>query len=74
MNPTLKKTLFVLLQHLLPQHLLSRLVGRLAECRTPWIKNRLIDGFRRYYDVDMSEALQPDPAATRTSTPFSPAP
>jgi phosphatidylserine decarboxylase len=62
-NPTLKKTLFVLLQHLLPQHLLSRLVGRLAECRTPWIKNRLIDGFRRYYDVDMSEALQPDPAA-----------
>jgi phosphatidylserine decarboxylase len=62
-NPTLKKTLFVLLQHLLPQHLLSRLVGRFAECRTPWIKNRLIDGFRRYYDVDMSEALQPDPAA-----------
>jgi phosphatidylserine decarboxylase len=59
----LKDTLFILLQHLLPQHLLSRLVGRLAECRTPWFKNLFINWFRKRYGVDMSEALQPDPEA-----------
>jgi len=55
--------LFILLQHLLPQHLLSRLVGGLAECRVPWLKNRLIDLFRRHYGVDLSEALEEDPHA-----------
>jgi phosphatidylserine decarboxylase len=59
----LKDSLFILLQHLLPQHLLSRLVGRLAECRTPWVKNLFINWFRQRYQVDMSQALQPDPEA-----------
>jgi phosphatidylserine decarboxylase len=59
----LKDTLFILLQHLLPQHLLSRLVGRLAECRAAWFKNRFIHWFCNRYQVDMSEALQPDPEA-----------
>lgn len=59
----MKDSLFILLQHLLPQHLLSRLVGRLAECRTPWVKNLFINWFRQRYQVDMSQALQPDPEA-----------
>lgn len=59
----MKDTLFILLQHLLPQHLLSRLVGQLAECRTPWIKNLFINWFRKRYQVDMSQALQPNPEA-----------
>ena len=59
----MKDSLFILLQHLLPQHLLSRLVGRLAECRTPWVKNLFINWFRKRYQVDMSQALQPDPEA-----------
>src|SRR5690554_2698004 len=54
------RTLFVIVQYLLPQHLLSRLVGWLAECRTPWLKNLLIDAFIRRYKVDMSQAEQPD--------------
>lgn len=62
-DTALKDTLFILLQHLLPQHLLSRLVGRLAECRAAWFKNRFIHWFRKRYQVDMSEALQPDPEA-----------
>ncbi|MBA4503522.1 archaetidylserine decarboxylase [Marinobacterium marinum] len=57
----MKDSLFVLLQHLLPQHLLSRLVGCLAECRTPWVKNLFINWFRKRYQVDMNQALQPDP-------------
>ena len=63
MKPELKDTLFILLQHLVPQHLLSRLVGRLAECRTAWVKNLFINTFRKHYGVDMSEAVQPDPEA-----------
>lgn len=54
-------TAFIVLQHLLPQHLLSRLVGYLAQCEIPWLKNALIKLFIRHYGVDMSEALQPDP-------------
>ena len=53
-------TLFVLLQHLLPQHLLSRITGWLAENRTPWLKNLLIERFAAHFNVDMSEAAEPD--------------
>lgn len=60
---TLKNALFILLQHLLPQHLLSRLAGRLAECRIGWVKNSFINWFRKRYRVDMSQALEPNPEA-----------
>ncbi len=50
------KTLFIAFQHIVPQHLLSRLVGLLAECRVAFIKNFLISLFIKKYHVDMSEA------------------
>ncbi len=50
-------------QYLLPHHLLSRAVGRLARCRNPIIKNLLIDGFKRLYNVDLSLAVETDPHA-----------
>ncbi len=53
-------TAFIILQHLLPQHLLSRLVGQLAECRSPWLKNLLIRRFIAHYNVNMSEAAAQD--------------
>ena len=52
--------LFVLLQHCLPQHLLSRLTGYLASSEIPWLKNALIKYFIDYFNVDMSEAAEPD--------------
>ncbi|HEY0748940.1 MAG TPA: archaetidylserine decarboxylase [Steroidobacteraceae bacterium] len=55
--------LFVWLQHVLPQHALSRLILRATRVRSPWFKNRLVRGFIRFYPVDMMEALQPDLAA-----------
>ena len=58
-----KSKLFCWLQYLLPQHLLSRLTGRLAECRIGWVKNQLIKSFVKRFNVDMSEALQEDPTA-----------
>jgi phosphatidylserine decarboxylase len=57
------KKLFVLLQHVVPQHLLSRMLGALAECHWPWLKNPLIRLFIRVYKVDMSEAMKTDAAA-----------
>lgn len=53
----------VLLQYLLPQHAISRLVLKATRARTRWFKNALIKGFLRLYDVNMGEALNED--ATR---------
>lgn len=54
--------LFVVLQYLIPQHLLSRLVGKLAASEVPWLKNPFINWFCRRYNVDMREAAEPEPA------------
>lgn len=54
---------FVMLQHMLPQHLLSRVVGSIAASERDWIRKPFIRNFIRAYDVDMSEAVQPDPDA-----------
>ena len=65
-----KSKLFSWLQYLLPQHLLSRLTGRLADCRISWIKNLLIKSFIKHFNVDMSEALQEDPTAYNSFNDF----
>ena len=62
--------LFALIQYPLPHHLLSRLVGRLAECRQPAIKNALVRTFIRRFGVDMAEAVEPDPTAYATFNDF----
>jgi len=57
-------SLFILFQHLVPQHWLSRLTGWLAEVRYPvWLKNTAIEQFVKYFEVDMTEAAQPQPRA-----------
>ena len=48
--------LSVLLQHCLPQHLLSRIFGCLAASRITWLKNNLIQWFVKRYQIDMSTA------------------
>lgn len=50
------KSLFIFFQHIAPQHLLSRLVGKLANASTPWLKNFLIKKFIARYGVNMAEA------------------
>jgi phosphatidylserine decarboxylase len=47
---------FVLLQRVLPQHGLSRLLGRGAASERPWLRRALIHAFARRYGVDLSEA------------------
>ena len=53
--------LFVGLQYLLPQHLLSGVMHWLARLELSWVKNALIDNFVVNYRPDMSEAEEPDP-------------
>jgi phosphatidylserine decarboxylase len=52
--------LFILLQYLVPQHLLSRLVGWIASSELPWIKRPFIRWFAQRYNVDMGEAADPE--------------
>lgn len=59
----MKNRLFIFFQHLVPQHLLSRLVGRLADCKTGWVKNGFIRWFNRQYQINMAEAVEENPLA-----------
>ncbi|MGO5000620.1 archaetidylserine decarboxylase [Oceanisphaera sp. W20_SRM_FM3] len=52
----------ILLQYLMPKHLVSRLVGRLAAKEGGKLTQWLITRFISQYQVNMSEALHEDPA------------
>ncbi len=59
-SPTWSDRLFVGLQYLLPQHLLSALMYRLARIRWRPLSAPLIRVFARHFQVDMTEALEPN--------------
>jgi phosphatidylserine decarboxylase len=66
----MRVALFILLQRILPQHFLSRLVLRLTRVQIPAIKNALISTFVRRFRPDMSEAANPDPRSYRSFNEF----
>ncbi|HEX4869255.1 MAG TPA: archaetidylserine decarboxylase [Moraxellaceae bacterium] len=70
MKPETRDRLFILLQQILPQHLLSRLVGWLAESRIGFIKNTFIANFAANYDVNMREAVEENPLAYENFNAF----
>jgi phosphatidylserine decarboxylase len=53
--------LFIIFQYIVPQHLLSRAAGAVAECEWPWVKNNFIQWFIGRYQVNMDEAAEPEP-------------
>lgn len=57
-------------QWALPQHALSRLVLRLTHSRRRWLKALLIRRIAAAYDVDLSEAAEPNPAAYASFNDF----
>jgi len=57
----IKQKIFIFFQYVLPHHLLSRLIGRLAECEAPWFKNSLIAWFIKRYKINMSIADEENP-------------
>jgi len=54
----LKKQIFIQAQNVVPQHRLSRVVGKLAASENPLIKNVVISAFKAQYGIDMSIAEQ----------------
>ncbi len=69
-RPSPGARLFVGLQHILPQHTLSRVIHRVARIRTPAVKNAIISSFVRGFRPDMTEAAQPDPLAYASFNDF----
>ncbi|HEU4779478.1 MAG TPA: archaetidylserine decarboxylase [Steroidobacteraceae bacterium] len=61
---------FVALQHLLPQHGISRLVLAATRSRTTGFKNALIRLFVRGFNPDMSDAVETDPTAYASFNEF----
>ncbi|TBW56874.1 phosphatidylserine decarboxylase [Marinobacter halodurans] len=67
----MRDKLFVMSQYLTPQLGLSRLAGRLADNdQVPALKNRVVRWFIERYGVDMSEAVDADPASYATFNAF----
>ena len=62
--------LFVLMQYLLPKYLLTALVYRLARISIPSVKNALIRGFLRLYDVELDKVRGRVPEDFRTFNDF----
>ncbi|MFH7765361.1 archaetidylserine decarboxylase [Acinetobacter sp. BSP-28] len=54
----LKNQIFIQAQRVVPQHQLSRVVGKLAASENPIIKNTVIQAFKAQYGIDMSIAEQ----------------
>lgn len=52
----------IYLQYITPQHLLTRLVGSVANCRWKWVKNLFIKQFIQHFQVDMTQAAIENPA------------
>jgi len=54
--PSYSDKIFFLFQKIIPQHQLSRLIGKVADAKTPWLKNLLIHQAIRTYNIDLSIA------------------
>ena len=69
-SPRWYHRLYVGVQYLLPQHLLSALMYRLTRLRYRPLKNLIIRGFVRHFRVDMGESMEPDATAYETFNHF----
>ena len=58
------------LQYVTPKHLLSRVVGKLAEAEMGSVTTFFIKTFIKQYNVDMTEALYEDPTHYRSFNAF----
>lgn len=62
--------LFAALQYFLPKHLLSRIIYAIARSESPFVKRTFLKIFLGLFDINMAEAVQPDPYAYRTFNAF----
>jgi len=66
----MKASAFVLLQHILPRHLLTAIIWRIARIRHPGIKDFLITRFARAFDVDLDDVKLDAPGDFATFNDF----
>ncbi len=59
----LRRKLFVQIQHLIPQHLLSKAMYHIARSEWEPLKKILVAQAIKRFDIDMSIAMEPDPDA-----------
>lgn len=52
---------FALMQYLIPQHVITFLAGKIANCTWPLFKNRFIHWFIKRYQVDLTSAVIQNP-------------
>jgi phosphatidylserine decarboxylase len=69
-SPAVGARLFGILQYVLPQHAISRVVLSATRSRRSAFKNALIRGFVRLYRPDLSDAEHPDPLAYESFNAF----
>ncbi|EDQ01983.1 archaetidylserine decarboxylase [Shewanella benthica] len=60
----------IALQYIMPKHLVSRLIGKLAAAELGSITTAAIKWFIKQYKIDMSEAAQSEPEAYKTFNDF----
>jgi len=60
----------IFFQHVMPKHLISRLMGKFAAARAGWFTQVFIRWFIRQYKIDMSEAIHESPKAYKTFNEF----
>lgn len=66
----LKKQLFLQAQRIVPQHQLSRVVGKVAASENPIVKNIAIQAFKTKYQIDLSIAQQKNALAYKSFNEF----
>lgn len=62
--------LFATLQYLLPKHLLTRVIYAVARSESAFVKRTFLRIFLNGYQVNLAEAVQPDPFAYRSFNDF----
>ena len=67
---TLKEAVFLSVQKILPQALLSRCAGKLADCEWPMLKNFLIRFAVKKFKINLEEAIYSDPSAYKSFNDF----
>jgi phosphatidylserine decarboxylase len=67
---TVLDSIKIAFQYVLPKHLISRLIGKLAAAQGGVVTTALIKLFIKQYKVDMSEAKEPNPEAYSSFNEF----
>jgi phosphatidylserine decarboxylase len=67
---TTRDRLFAALQYVLPKHLLTRVIYRVARSQSPFVKRSVLRAFLGNYRVNMAEAIESDPFAYRSFNDF----